>query len=374
MKYFISAGEASGDLHAAALIGELRRLDPEADILFLGGDLMAAAAGHEALIHYRDMAYMGFSEVLRNLGKVARNLRTAREALTAFAPDRLILVDYPSFNLKLAATARRAGIVTDYYIPPKVWAWKKWRLRDIRRLIRRVYSILPFEPEFYSANSAEAIYVGNPSVAETDSRIALAPSRADFLAAHRLRPRPLVALMPGSRRGEIRNNLPVMLGAMRHFPQYRAVIVGAPGIDDSLYSTFGATADTPVLRTASAVDVLANSHAAIVTSGTATLEAALAGVPQVAVYRANGSRISYEIMRRLLSVDHVTLPNLIAGRSVIPEMLLHRCTPDAVADVLAPLLRTDSDARRAQLDGYADIRRRLGSNSAAATAAALIVR
>lgn len=374
MKYFISAGEASGDIHAAALIGELRRLDPQAEFRFLGGDLMAAATGHAPVVHYRDMAYMGFSEVLRNLGKVARNLRTAREAMTGFAPDRLILVDYPSFNLKLAATAHKAGIITDYYISPKIWAWKKWRIRDIRRLVRHVYSILPFEPDFYRANGAEAIYVGNPSVAEIDSRMAQAPAHADFLATHRLRPRPIVALMPGSRRGEIRNNLPVMLGAMKRFPQYRAVIVGAPSIDNDIYSAAGATADTPVLRTPSAVDVLVNSRAAMVTSGTATLETALAGVPQVAMYRANGSRLSYEIMRRILSVRFVTLPNLIAGRAVIPEMLLHKCTPGAVADALAPLLRDDSEARRSQLDGYADIRRRLGTSSAAARAAALITR
>ena len=188
MKYFISAGEASGDLHAAALIDELRRLDPKAEFTFLGGDMMAEAAGHAPLLHYRDMAYMGFSEVLRNLGKVAHNLRTAREALKTFAPDRLVLVDYPSFNLKLAAAAAKAGIITDYYISPKIWAWKKWRIRDIRRLVRHVYSILPFEPDFYHANGAESIYVGNPSVGEIDKRLTLVPPREEFFSARRLRP------------------------------------------------------------------------------------------------------------------------------------------------------------------------------------------
>lgn len=374
MKYFISAGEASGDLHAAALIDELRRLDPKAEFTFLGGDMMAEAAGHAPLIHYRDMAYMGFSEVLRNLGKVAHNLRTAREALKTYAPDRLVLVDYPSFNLKLAAAAAKAGIITDYYISPKIWAWKKWRIRDIRRLVRHVYSILPFEPDFYHANGAESIYVGNPSVGEIDKRLTLVPPREEFFSARRLRPhRPLVALMPGSRRGEIRNNLPVMLAVMAHFPQYRGVIVGAPGIDDEIYSAAGATNDTPVLREESAVDILVNSRAALVTSGTATLETALAGVPQVAVYRANGSRLSYNIMKRLLSVRFVTLPNLIADREIIPEMLLHLCTPESVAAQLEPLLRQNSEAREAQLAGSREIRGRLGDGCASARAATLII-
>lgn len=372
MHYFIIAGEASGDLHASHLIRALRQSDPKAVFTFLGGDLMADAAGEKPIIHYRDMAFMGFSEVLRNLGKISKNFSAARDALRLAQPDLLILVDYPSFNLKMAKVAAKAGIPVDYYISPKLWAWKKWRIADIRKYIRRVYCILPFEPDFYRENSYDsAIYVGNPSVAEVDAQIARALPRAEFLAKHRLRDRPMIALMPGSRKGEIRNNLPIMRAATDAFPQYRGIIVGAPGIDDDLYRACGA-GELPVLRLEHATDLLVHCRAALVTSGTATLETALAAVPQVVTYRANGSKISYDLMKRVLSVDYVSLPNLIVGREIIPEMLLHECTPELVAQKLIPLLR-DTPERCAQLDGYAAMRTVLGTSDAAQTAARMIV-
>lgn len=374
MHYFLIAGEASGDLHGSHLIKALKRYDQSAVVTFLGGDLMAAASGEEPVIHYRDMAFMGFSEVLRNLGKVFGNLSRAKDALEMASPDALILIDYPSFNLKVAARATKLGIPVYYYISPKIWAWKKWRVRDIRRVVRRVFCILPFEPDFYRANDyTRAAYVGNPSVAEVDHDLAQALPRQDFLAKHKLRDRPLIALMPGSRRGEIRNNLPVMVAAGDTFPQYRAVIVGAPGIDDSLYADCGA-GNIPVVREHSATDILVHCRAALVTSGTATLETALAGIPQVVCYRANGSKLSCNLMKRILDIDYVSLPNLIAGREVIPEMLLHNCTPELVADKLAPLLRLDSSPREAQIEGYAAVRKALGRADAAATAANAIVK
>lgn len=355
MHYFIIAGEASGDLHASHLITALKERDPGAHFTFLGGDMMAATAGHGPVIHYNRMAFMGFSEVLRNLRTVMANLRTARTALQQAGPDALILVDYPSFNLKVAKTARQLGIPTYYYISPKVWAWKEHRVKAIRRLTRRVYSILPFEVAFYGdRHNMQVTYVGNPSVHEVDAHMATAPARNVFLERNRLRDRPLVALLPGSRVGEIRNNLRVMSAVIERFPQYRGVIAGAPGIDAELYRRFS---DLPVVH-GQTLDLLAHSRAALVTSGTATLEAALAGVPQVACYRSNGSRLAYKIMSRLLKVKYVTLPNLIADAPVIPEQLLHLCTPDLVADQLAPLLR-DTPQRQAQLDGYALMRRHL---------------
>lgn len=368
MHYFLIAGEASGDLHASHLIKALRSYDADAVFTFLGGDLMAEAAGSQPVIHYRDMAFMGFSEVLRNLRKIFHNFSTARRALRTSAPDVMIPVDYPSFNLKMARTAAKAGIPVFYYISPKLWAWKKWRVADIRRYVSRVFCILPFEPQFYRDNGYDgAVYVGNPSVSEVDCEMADALPRADFLAKHRLRDRPLIALMPGSRRGEIRNNLPVMRDAVDRFPQYRGVIVGAPGIDDSLYAECGA-GQLPVVRVHSAVDLLVHCRAALVTSGTATLETALAGIPQVVTYRANGSKLSFEIMSRIVSVTYVALPNLIVGGEIIPEMLLHRCTPDLVAERLAPLLR-DTSERAAQLEGYARMRSVLGTADAAISAA-----
>lgn len=371
MHYFLIAGEASGDLHASQLMRELAAADPQARFTFLGGDLMAEIAEHGPLIHYRDMAYMGFSEVLRNLGKIRRNMAAARQAVVESKPDALILIDYPSFNLKVAATAAKASIPVYYYISPKIWAWKQWRVKAIRRLVRRVLCILPFEPDFYSSHGyANATYVGNPSVEEIERALAAAPSREEFAKAHGLRDnRPFIALLPGSRRGEIRCNLPVMDAVAREFPGNTIVVAGAPSVDDSVYS--GLT-KFKVVRSATH-ELLAHAQAALVTSGTATLEAALAGVPQVVMYRSNGSKLAYNLMKRLLKVRFVSLPNLIAGREIIPEMLLHFCTPESVAKRLRQLTPDSSPARAAQIEGYREMRAILGPAGASARAASLII-
>lgn len=371
MHYFLIAGEASGDLHASQLMRELAAADPQARFTFMGGDLMAGIAGHGPLIHYRDMAYMGFSEVLRNLGKIRRNMATARQAVVESKPDALILIDYPSFNLKVAATAAKASVPVYYYISPKIWAWKQWRVKAIRRLVRRVLCILPFEPDFYSSHGyASATYVGNPSVEEIERALAAAPSREEFSKAHGLRyNRPFIALLPGSRRGEIRCNLPVMDAVAREFPGYTIVVAGAPSVDDSVYS--GLT-KFKVVRSATH-ELLAHAQAALVTSGTATLEAALAGVPQVVMYRSNGSKLAYNLMKRLLKVRFVSLPNLIAGREIIPEMLLHFCTPEAVGKRLRQLTPDSSPARAEQIEGYREMHAILGPAGASARAASLII-
>ncbi len=374
MLYYLIAGEASGDLHASHLIAALKEQDPRARFVFLGGDHMEAQAGCKPLIHYRDMAFMGFSEVIRNLSTVRHNLNMAKAVLPATKPDAVILVDYPSFNLKVGAEAHRAGIPVFYFISPKIWAWKSWRVKTIRRDVEQVYSILPFEPDFYARHDFHSIYVGNPSVGEIDRALETAPTREEFLKRHRLRDRRMIALMPGSRVSEIRNNLPIMIKAVHPFVQCRPVIVGAPGIDDELYKEYGATVDCPVIREPEAAHILKHMHAALVTSGTATLEAALVGVPQVVCYRSNGSRVSYEVMKRLLNVEFVSLPNLIADAEVVPEMLLHQCTPSLISDRLAPLI-PDTPVRTAQLEGYARIRRILGTQDAAdATAADIYTR
>lgn len=370
MVYMLIAGEASGDLHASHLIASIRRHDPEAQFVFLGGDLMAAQAGREPVVHYRDMAYMGFSEVIRNIGSIRRNLKLARKVLEKVRPDCLILIDYPSFNLKVAATAHKAGIPVYYYISPKVWAWKEWRVKTIKKLVDKMFVIFPFEVEWYrSRHGMDVTYVGNPSIAEIDAAIAAAPDADEFTSRHKLRRRPIIALLPGSRRGEIRNNLPVMLKAAEAFVQYQAVVAGAPGIEPEFYARFGTF---PVV-TGDTMNLLAVCRAALVTSGTATLEAALAGVPQVACYRANGSELSYKIMQRLLSVDFVTLPNLILGREAIAEKLLHQCTPVAVAEALSPLTALTSKKRQKMLDDYKEMRAILGDGDAAENTARLIV-
>lgn len=370
MVYMLIAGEASGDLHASHLMASIRRHDPEAQFVFLGGDLMAAQAGREPVVHYRNMAYMGFSEVIRNIGSIRRNLKLARKVLEKVRPDCLILIDYPSFNLKVAATAHNAGIPVYYYISPKVWAWKEWRVKTIKKLVDKMFVIFPFEVEWYrSRHGMDVTYVCNPSIAEIDAAIAAAPDADEFTSRHKLRQRPIIALLPGSRRGEIRNNLPVMLKAAAAFVQYQAVVAGAPGIEPEFYAQFG---KFPIV-TGDTMNLLAVCRAALVTSGTATLEAALAGVPQVACYRANGSELSYKIMQRLLSVDFVTLPNLILGREAIAEKLLHQCTPVAVAEALSPLTALTSKKRQKMLDDYKEMRAILGDGDAAENTARLIV-
>ena len=369
MKYMLIAGEASGDLHAAQVIAELKAIDHHASFIFFGGDEMAAAAGRAPVVDIREMAYMGFSEVLRNLGKIRANIRSAKRLLRLWSPDALILIDYPSFNLRVAAEAKNLGIPVFYYISPKVWAWKEWRVATMKKVVTKMYSIFPFEVAYFrDRHMWDVEYVGNPSVREVDAVLASAPSRAEFLRDNGLRDRPLIALLPGSRLGEIKNNLDVMTEAVRRFPQYRGVVAAAPGVDAQFYKTF---TTLPVV-TCGAMRLLAHSHAALVTSGTATLETALAGVPQVACYRSNGSRIAYNLMKRMLSVDYVTLPNLIVGCEIIPELLLHQCTADAVAESLTPLLR-DTPQRQAMMQGYSEMRACLGNGDAAHNVAIDIV-
>lgn len=364
----LCAGEASGDLHASELIGALRRRDSEANFVFLGGDLMAAAAGRAPLVHYRDMAYMGFTDVVLHLPQVRRNLSVAHKVLHRVRPDALILIDYPSFNLRLAATAHSLGIPVYYYISPKVWAWKEFRTATIAKYCRRVLGIFPFEPAFYAAHGYDrCTYVGNPSVEEIDRRLDQAPTPEEFRLQHGLDQRPIIAIVPGSRISEIRANLPIMLKAMEVFrTKYQAVVAGAPGIDPAEYPH-----DTTVLFN-STTQLMHCATAALVTSGTASLEAALAAVPQVVCYRHSGSRLVYAVMSRLLKIDFVSLPNLIARRQVVPELLMHLCTPTAIIRKLLDIL-PGHPARQEQLRGYLDIRRLLGTTHAADTAAELIV-
>ena len=385
MKYFFSAGEASGDVHAAQVIRELRRLDGSAEIAFLGGDEMAAAAGHDPLIHYRRMAYMGFIDVARHLPEVLGNLAEAKRAIAAMRPDALVLVDYPGFNLKLAEYAHGLGIPVHYYIAPKLWAWKEYRIKKLRRYVDRLYSILPFEPQWFGERGVKAEYVGNPSVEEVEQALAAMPPAEEFMKIHGLDTRPVLALVPGSRMGEIKANLPVMDAVARRHPEMQAVVAGAPSIDVEVYRRF---TDYPVIH-ATTLRLMSYSRAALVTSGTASLESALAGAPQVVCYRAVGWKWAHDLFMHILKIPYCSLPNLVTGRIdreardevnrqavrtgvrgwIITEMLVHNCTPDTVDAQLTPLL-TDTPARRAQLEGYDEVCRRLfTSSSAAATVA-----
>lgn len=370
MKYFIIAGEASGDLHASHLIESLKGLDQQAEFRFLGGDLMAAQAGVAPIIHYRDMAYMGFADVVKHLGKILGFMGIARRAIDEWHPDGVILVDYPSFNLKVAKFAHNLGIPVHYFISPKVWVWKQWRVRDIRRYVDHMYCILPFEPDWYLEHGYKATYVGNPTVQEVALASSDFPDFDRFIAQHGLPHRPIIALVPGSRVREIRDNLPLMLQAAARHPQYQAVIAGAPSIDDNLYLEVMADKAIPVLRDAT-YPLVHHARAALVTSGTATLETALLGTPQVACYRFNGSKWSYNFYRKLLTGKYVTLPNLITDEPIIPELLMHLCTVDSIDERLTVLL-DDTPQRQAMLDGYRHLASRLGTDVCTTTAARLM--
>ena len=372
MKYFLIAGEASGDLHASHLMASLKQQDPQAEFRFLGGDLMEAQAGTQPIIHYRDMAYMGFADVIKHLGKILGFLGTARRAIDEWQPAALILVDYPSFNLKVAKHAHNLGIPVHYFISPKVWVWKEWRVKDIRRYVDHMYCILPFEPDWYREHDYTATYVGNPTVQEVAQASASFPDFDGFIAENGLPDRPIIALVPGSRVREIRDNLPLMLQAAARHPHCQAVIAGAPGIDDALYRDVMGTNAVPVLRDAT-YPLVHHASAALVTSGTATLETALLGTPQVACYRFNGSKWSYKFYRRLLKGKYVTLPNLITDEPVIPELLMHLCTVDSIDSHLSPLL-DDTPERTAMLEGYRRLADRLGTDVCTDTAAQLINR
>lgn len=372
MKYMLIAGETSGDLHASRLIKALREQDPDACFRFFGGDLMAREARTAPDLHYKEMNVMGFSEVFRKLPVIWRSLRQAKRIIREWRPDVLILVDYPGFNLKLAAYAHSLGIRTEYFISPKVWAWKEFRVRKIKKCVDRILSILPFEIQFYEKRGYNnVVYVGNPSVEEIDYALGhLAPKR-HFLERQGIEdPRPIIALLPGSRRSEIRNNLPLMLEAVKRYPEFQYVVAAAPAMPEKFYREVAQDPGLTVVFGCTST-LLKYSQAALVTSGTATLETSLIGTPQVVCYRANGSRLSYKIMEKLLKVKYVSLPNLIVGHAMVPELLVCYCTAPAIARELSPLLQP-SPQRDRQLASCKTLRRKLGTFIAPAYAAELI--
>ncbi len=370
MKYYLIAGEASGDLHASNLMKALQTEDAEAEFRYFGGDLMAACGG-TLVKHYRDMAYMGFIPVLMNLDKVFANMRLCKNDIAAYRPDVVILVDYPGFNLKIAKYVKRElGIPVHYYISPKIWAWKEWRVKDIRRYVDRMYSILPFEIPFYAKHQYAIDYVGNPTVDELAVRPNAEETFEQFTVECGLDNRPIIALLAGSRVSEIKENLPQMIEAAESYPDYQLVIAGAPGIAPELYTPYLQGHAVRVVW-GKTYRLLQQSRAALVTSGTATLETALLRVPQVVCYWARGGKLIYKIFEKVLNVRFVSLVNLIADAPVVCELLVYQATAENIRRELSLLF--DSATRQRMLADYEHVAERLGEPGASRRTACLIV-
>jgi lipid-A-disaccharide synthase len=352
MKYYIIAGEASGDLHGGNLVREIRRRDPAAEIRCWGGDHMEAAGG-VLVKHYRDLAFMGFLEVVAHLRTILRNMRFCREDIVRFRPDVVVFIDYPGFNIPMATFAKRKGLRTVYYISPQVWAWKEGRVRTLKKVVDHMLVILPFEKDFYRRWDWEVQYVGHPLVGEIERRRASAAGdagdqpHAGSDAGVELRGyvdgRPTVAMLPGSRRQEVRLKLPVMLQVAERFPQCRFVVAQAPGLDDAFLASFLSGRKGVEVRKGDTYGLLLEADAALVTSGTATLETALFGVPQVVCYK--GNPLSYRIAKRLVKIRYISLVNLIMDREVVRELIQDDLTPDNLARELATILDPGVSAR-----------------------------
>lgn len=373
MKYYLIVGEASGDLHASNLMKSIKAVDKDAEFRFFGGDLMSAVGGTRVK-HYRELAYMGFIPVLMHLRTIFTNMSFCKKDVEQWAPDALILVDYPGFNLSIAKHIHKnTKIPVYYYISPKIWAWKEHRIKNIKRDVDELFSILPFEIDFFEKKHNYRInYVGNPCVDAVDAfKREKAVSRAEFLEQNALSDKPIVALLAGSRKQEIKANLPVMIEAMKEYPGYQPVIAGAPGIDKDFYAPYlDAGAKIVFGRT---YDILNNSHAALVTSGTATLEAALFNVPQVVCYATPLARIYSWLKKHFLKVKYVSLVNLIADREVVRELVAADMKLHNVKQELDKLLPVDSKERTAMLNEYSRMMEILGKPGASQRAAEKMV-
>ncbi len=373
MKYFIIAGEASGDLHASGLLKALKTRDPEAQFLGLGGDMMKNE-GCKLVKHYRDMAYMGFIAVITHLGKIMQNMKDCKAAITEFKPDIVILVDYPSFNLQIAEFVKKnlPGTPVHYYIAPKLWAWKEYRLKNIKKYVDRVYSILPFEIEWFGKRGYQVDYVGNPCADAVYNRPDQDETFDAFVTSQNLDNKPIIALLAGSRVQEIKTSLPKMLEATKKFDGYQLVIAGAPSIYDKLYDKIIAEsgAKAKVVHDAT-YRLLTQAKVAVVCSGTATLETALVGTPQTVVYHIGGGKFVHKFLNLFIHVDQVSLVNLIANRKMVKELIIENFTPEKVEAEVRRLL-TDEAQQQMKAD-YEELRKIVGDAGVGDRAAQKII-
>ena len=373
MKYYLIVGEASGDLHASRLMRSLKKVDEFAEFRFFGGDLMAAEGGTRVK-HYKELAYMGFVPVLLHLGTIFSNMKMCKDDIVKWKPDVVILVDYPGFNLNIAKfLKKKTNIPAYYYISPKIWAWKEWRIRSIRRDIAEMFSILPFEVPFYEKKHHYPIhYVGNPTAQEVNEfRAGYQQPFEEFCTENQLDiHRPILALLAGSRLQEIKDNLPAMIEVAERFEDFQMVLAGAPSIEDKYYEQF--VKGTPVRMVRNKTyQLLSHSTAALVTSGTATLETALFNVPQVVCYETPLPRLVRFAFDHIMSCKYISLVNLIADKEVVPEMFADRFRVDAIADQLYQLL-PGKEGRERMLAEYQVVRERLGNQMAPDEAATIM--
>ena len=366
MKYYLIAGEASGDLHGANLMKALRVKDAQASFRFWGGDLMANIAG-KPVKHYRELAFMGFLEVALNLKTIFRNIKDCKNDIEAFKPDAIIFIDYPGFNMRIAKWAKKKGYNTQYYISPQIWAWKEGRIKSIKRDVDEMYVILPFEKEFYEVKHNFPVhFVGHPLIDAIADRKPKVP--LDFKKENGLDDRPIIALLPGSRKQEISKMLEVMLSVVSDFEAYQFVIAGAPSQEESFYEPFRKKSNVHLLLNKT-YDLLSISQAALVTSGTATLETALFKVPEVVCYK--GSRVSYEIAKRIINLKYISLVNLILDKEVVTELIQTDFNKKRLKEELEKIL--DHKNRERLFLDYFELEKKLGGKGASEKTANLII-
>lgn len=374
MKYYLIVGEASGDLHASRLMRSLKKYDELAEFRFFGGDLMAAEGGTRVK-HYKELAYMGFVPVLLHLGTIFSNMKRCKEDIVAWKPDVVILVDYPDFNLNIAKFLKKNTLIpVYYYISPKIWAWKEWRIKSIKRDVSEMFSILPFEVPFYEQKHKYPVhYVGNPTAQEVaEFRAGYHQTHEEFCQENNLDSRkPIVALLAGSRLQEIKDNLPAMIEVAERFEDYQMVLAGAPSIEDEYYDKFLEGTPVRVVKNKT-YQLLSHTTAALVTSGTATLETALFNVPQVVCYETPLPKLIRFAFNHVLKVDYISLVNLVANKEVVPEMFADKFTIDGIANELYKIM-PGQPARERMLAEYQEVLRELGSKVAPDEAASIMV-
>lgn len=367
MKYYIIAGEASGDLHGANLMKALKQQDSQAEFRFWGGDLMKSVGG-SLVKHYKDLAFMGFVEVVQNLGTILKNISFCKKDIEGFQPDLLIFIDYPGFNMRIAKWAKQKGIETHYYISPQIWAWKENRIKAIKSDVDFMYVILPFEKDFYEKkHNYPVTFVGHPLIDEIEDF--RSRTKQDFRKKYNLDERPIIALLPGSRKQEITRLLVEMLSVIHKHPEYQFVIAGAPGQEPEFYKQFIKDTNISFISndTYALLDV---AHAALVTSGTATLETALFRVPQVVLYK--GNQISYEIAKRIITLKYISLVNLIMDDDIVVELIQRDCNPQRIEKEFEKIVK--GDIRDRILLDYDKLICNLGGQGASNLAAAEMIK